>query len=76
MSLYCEEKCWVCLVGRFTGGRPMKKTDEEGFWDTVAKRKVNIYRDLFGREWMAFGPWSIFRVSTKSPKSPSIKEEV
>lgn len=53
---------WKAFFFKCTGGRPMKKTDEEGFWDKVAQRKVNFYLDAFGREWMANGSWSLFRV--------------
>jgi hypothetical protein len=49
-----------------TGGRPMCKLAREGFWDKLAQRKVNHYVDKFGRKWMAFSKWSLFRVEVKS----------
>lgn len=46
---------------RLTGGRPMTRLGCL-FIDRVVWREVNRYRDKLGREWMAFGAWSLFRV--------------
>lgn len=51
-----------------TGGRPMEKLDEEGFWDSIGGVKVNFYKDGFGRKWMALGKWSLFRVKSAIEK--------
>ena len=36
--------------------------DGYGFFDNVVHRHVFYWRDRLGRRWMAFGPWSLFRV--------------
>lgn len=38
------------------------------FVDKVARREVNLYEDHFGREWMAFGAWDLFRIRYKEKK--------
>jgi hypothetical protein len=50
------------LFAVLTGGRPMQRIGD-GFWDAIGLEKVDIYRDLFGREWLATGPCRLFRVS-------------
>jgi hypothetical protein len=44
-----------------TGGRPMKPI-EKRFTDVVTGRDVWLYEDAFGRRWLAFEPWSWFRI--------------
>lgn len=44
------------------GGRPMTLVLPRYFTDSVAGKPVNIYRDTYGRYWMAFTRWSLFRV--------------
>jgi hypothetical protein len=44
-----------------TDGRPMKHV-EFLFMDVVAHREVHSFVDYWGRHWMAYGPWSWFRV--------------
>jgi hypothetical protein len=34
--------------------------------DVIAYRDVYEYEDIFGRLWMASGPWSIFRCHSPS----------
>jgi len=34
------------------------------FADVIAGKRVNLYRDAFGRYWLATGRFSIFRVPT------------
>lgn len=45
----------------FTGGRPMILMGF-AFTDVVSGRPVSYFRDAFGNEYMAEGPWSSFRV--------------
>lgn len=44
-----------------TGGRPMRHR-KELFYDGIARRMVHMFEDRLGRQWMAFGAWSMFRV--------------
>jgi hypothetical protein len=44
-----------------TGGRPMQHLGF-AFMDRVVHREVRYWRDQFGRGWMAFTAWSLFRV--------------
>lgn len=46
---------------RILGGRPMRLI-EPLFTDTVSGKAVGLYEDTLGRQWMAEGPWSLFRV--------------
>lgn len=48
-----------------TGGRPMQHLDFL-FTDVVSGKPVHHWRDTFGREWMANGRWSGFRVEKPS----------
>lgn len=50
---------------RFTGGRPMVLVGF-AFTDVVSGRPVSYWRDAFGKEWLAEGPWSSFRVARPS----------
>jgi hypothetical protein len=53
----------IKIFFKITGGRPMIKQNEEGFYDSISGQKVNYYKDrLDGKEWMATSCWSIFRV--------------
>lgn len=49
------------LFYRLTGGRPMKHLGF-AFTDVISGKPVSYWRDKFGREWMAVGAWSLFRV--------------
>ena len=49
------------LFYSITGGRPMNLL-QYGFYDSVAGQPVYYWKDAFGRQWMAFGAWSLFRV--------------
>ena len=51
------------LLRRLTGGRPMTLVERSIFYDHIEGRTVNMYKDAFGRRWMAHNPWSWFRVS-------------
>lgn len=46
---------------RLTGGRPMTCL-EYAFTDVVNGRGVWLWCDRLGREWLAHGSWSAFRV--------------
>lgn len=48
--------CWLL------GGRPMTALDEPPFIDVVSGHTVRYWQDRYGRQWMAEGPWSGFRV--------------
>lgn len=48
-------------LAHFTGGRPMT-FDGFAFTDVVVNQPVCYWRDTFGRRWLAFGAWSLFRV--------------
>jgi hypothetical protein len=51
----------VKLLTKLTGGRPMRRLGY-AFTDKVSGESVDFYRDLLGRDWMATGAWSLFRV--------------
>lgn len=53
------------LLFILTGGRPMRQIDY-AFMDRVSGRAVFYWQDKLGREWLAEGPWSRFRI----PKFP------
>lgn len=37
------------------------------FVDSVSGKQVSLYKDSFGRAWLADnGPWSMFRVKSKA----------
>jgi hypothetical protein len=55
----------VTLFYFATGGRPMHRY-EQILYDPIAKKTVYRFVDALGRHWMAFNPWSLFRV--KIPK--------
>ena len=44
-----------------TGGRPMT-CEGYAFTDKVNGRGVYYYRDRLDRQWLAEGPWALFRV--------------
>lgn len=46
---------------KLTGGRPMTYVHCL-FVDSVDGSSVCHYRDRLGRNWMATGPWALFRV--------------
>ena len=46
---------------RLTGGRPMTK-EIYAFRDVVAHKSIFIWRDFYGRYWMANTRWGWFRV--------------
>ena len=48
-----------------TGGRPMV-CEGDAFTDTVVGRRVYYWRDGYGRAWLAFGAWDLFRVPLTS----------
>ena len=53
---------FIKILMFLTGGRPMTVIGD-GFTDIVSGERVKIYRDYYGREWMASaGKWSRFRV--------------
>ena len=61
-----------------TGGRPMTYKGY-AFNDHISNRSVCYYQDLYDRYWLAYGPWSIFRVSSKESHVGSyerLKEKV
>ena len=58
------------LLWKLTGGRPMTRTGHALF-DGVARQNVSFYTDKLGREWMAFGAWSLFRVEIRDGKPPT-----
>ena len=49
-----------------TGGRPMTNCGF-AFVDIVVGKRVYYWRDAFGREWLAFGPWDMDRMSRLTP---------
>jgi hypothetical protein len=51
-------KVWVANI---SGGRPMQFIKYH-FTDSVSGRDVNLYRDKFGKIWMAENRWGLFRV--------------
>lgn len=53
------------LFYTLTGGRPMAFMSFR-FTDIVNGQPVNWYRDKFGRDYLAHGPWSLFRVGINS----------
>lgn len=46
-----------------TGGRPMQLHIKNVFRDVVNGQMVHVYTDHKGRDWMAHGRWSLFRVA-------------
>lgn len=50
-----------------TRGRPMTLIIEKYFIDEVVNEPVNLYRDKFGRYWMANNRWGWFRVKANYP---------
>lgn len=46
-----------------TGGRPMKRLGYD-FTDAVTGEAVCYYLDGYGREWLATGAWSGFRMKS------------
>ncbi len=50
------------LFFKITGGRPMKCLESCQFVDCVSGESVGLYKDWFGRTWLATGSWSGFRV--------------
>ena len=60
---------------RLTGGRPMV---DEGyaFIDRVTWDEVRYYRDrLTGVQWLATGPWALFRVAQEYPPIDTLEVE-
>jgi len=57
----------VKLLNLIIGGRPMRCIIKDYFMDTVAGKRVGVYEDKFGRQWMAEGPWNLFRVPISKP---------
>ncbi len=56
----------IRILDKLLGGRPMTCVDERRFVDVVSGRIVGLYRDKFGRKWLADrGAWSLFRVKSK-----------
>jgi hypothetical protein len=53
-----EKNGFVCWL---LGGRPMTLV-REALFDVVARRRVYLWRDNYGRYWLAFTRWSRFRV--------------
>lgn len=45
------------LLARLTGGRPMQRYERTGMTTTLP-----MWRDGYGRAWLAEGAWSSFRV--------------
>lgn len=62
------------LPARLTGGRPMEQhVDITGFRDIVSDMDVYYWRDRLGRDWMAEGSCSRFRVRVYDlPKPPVV----
>lgn len=54
---------------RLTGGRPMLYRTL-AFIDRVSGKSVYRWTDRLGREWLAEGPWSLFRVEVSSFEAP------
>lgn len=54
---------WIELLATLSGGRPMNKVIY-AFRDVVKHRPIFIFRDYFGRYWMAEHSWSLSRVQT------------
>lgn len=52
------------LFFKLTGGRPMRFKGR-AFTDVVVGKAVNDYTDGLGRDWLAHGAWSLFRVERK-----------
>lgn len=50
------------LLAVLLGGRPMTR-EGFAFVDEVSHETVHYYRDRFGRQWLATGRWSWFRVA-------------
>lgn len=63
MALHNEERwrAMMTIILKLTGGRPMTHISS-AFRDVVNGRMVHYWRDQFGREWLAHGRWSLFRV--------------
>jgi len=53
------------MLWKLTGGRPMTRL-EFAFTDRVTGKSVHYWRDRLGREWLAEGAFSLFRVPTES----------
>ncbi len=49
------------MLYALTGGRPMERV-ELAFKDVNTGKEVFYHRDLFGRLWMARGPWCLSRI--------------
>ena len=58
---------------KILGGRPMRLI-RTMFTDNVSGRSVGLYEDTRGRQWMAEGPWSLFRVSHADQPEPTIRK--
>ena len=63
------------LLQRLTGGRPMTLVKENLFYDHIEQRTIHMYKDAFGRKWMAHSPWAWFRVSDPQPEE-ELKEAI
>jgi hypothetical protein len=55
----------VNWLWKLTGGRPMRRL-EHRFTDQVSGRGVWRFVDRLGREWLAEGAWSLFRVAQEN----------
>lgn len=61
----------MAWIFKLTGGRPMARTGF-AFTDSVSRESVCYYTDKLGRNWLATGAWSLFRVRHKpSTQEPS-----
>ena len=55
-------------LARLLGGRPMRRV-APAFVDPVTGDRVSVFRDYFGRWWLAVGPWDAFRVACRRPRA-------
>jgi hypothetical protein len=55
------------MFARLTGGRPMTK-EIYAFRDVVRNEPVFIWRDFFGRYWMAKTRWGWFRCQSENTR--------
>ncbi len=53
------------ILAYLTGGRPMQLVDRCLFVDVVTGYEVGVYRDFWGRGWLAENRFSLFRVRVK-----------
>lgn len=68
-SMLRRERVMRLVRWWWTGGRPMRQVQSNLFYDVVSGRAVHLYKDKFGRYWMASNRWGFFRVAANKRSS-------